>query len=199
MTIDATFTGPLLKARPVPRLFLLVAGNYMDILTKLRGRFSAMDHEGKHAVGEGPPPASRVAWQLLPIAAVQLGIWALFAWYLNGWSLLRLVAGARSSCLGLQLDRTRTFLEHVTTISSPVRLSKTFRSAAGHESTSRPDDRAVFVRSIWIQLSPGASRAVDRAVLQSAHSPDSWRVSARYHRRIKGSYVTISQDALAHK
>ena len=54
--IDGYIYRPLLKARPGwSRLFLLVAGNYLDILTKLRRKFFGDgDHEGMHAaVGEG--------------------------------------------------------------------------------------------------------------------------------------------------
>src|SRR5437763_12507226 len=53
--IDGYIYRPLLKARPGwHRLFQLIAGNYLDILTKLRRKFSGDgDLEGTHAaVGE---------------------------------------------------------------------------------------------------------------------------------------------------
>src|SRR3989442_12589166 len=86
--IDGYIYRPLLKARPGwPRFSLLIAGNYIDILVKLRRKlFGDGDLEGTHAaVGEERPSPAQVLLQLLPLIGVQFGALAFFDWYLNWW------------------------------------------------------------------------------------------------------------------
>lgn len=112
--IDGYIYRPLIRARPGwPRLWLLFTGNYVDILTKLRRKFFGDGNlEGSHAlVGTGKPGIGQVLAQLVPIALVQLVIWALFWWQINPWSYLVFWL-LPIFTLALQLDRIRTFLEH---------------------------------------------------------------------------------------
>lgn len=112
--IDGYIYRPLIKAAPGwSRLGLLFAGNYRDIYTKLRRKLVGDgDLEGSHAkVGEKRPSTGEVVVQLLPILTVQAALCALFWWQINGWSYFVFWL-APIFVIALQLDRTRTFLEH---------------------------------------------------------------------------------------
>ncbi|MBX3745112.1 MAG: fatty acid desaturase [Verrucomicrobiae bacterium] len=112
--IDGYIYRPLLRARPGwPRLVLLFTGNYVDILTKLRRKFFGDgDLEGAHAMaGAEQPGPMQVARQLAPLAVVQGGVWALFAWQVGWWS-YPVFWLAPIFVVALQMDRIRTFLEH---------------------------------------------------------------------------------------
>ena len=202
--IDGYIYRPLLKARPGwPRLLQLIAGNYLDIVTKLRRKFFGDGgHEGTHAVvGEVRPPPGRVALQFLPIFAVQLGMWALFAWYLNGWSYFVWWL-APILVLALQLDRTRTFLEHGYNYFFPgppiENLSEAPQDAI--DVATGPIERYLFApygfsyhQGHHTQLTVPFYNLPKLTSLLEEHQ-------ASYHRRIKGSYVTILFKMLwAHK
>lgn len=112
--IDGYIYRPLIKTAPGwPRFLLLFTGNYLDILTKLRRKFVGDgDLEGTHALaGTEKPSLGKVLGQLLPIAGVQLAIWALFWWRINFWSYFVFWL-APIFFVALQMDRIRTFLEH---------------------------------------------------------------------------------------
>jgi len=112
--IDGYIYRPLIQARAGwPRLLLLFTGNYLDILTKLRRKFFGDGGvAGTHAlVGVAPPRFGQVVAQIAPIVVVQLALVVCFRWQVN--------IGAYFVCwlapilmVALQLDRTRTFLEH---------------------------------------------------------------------------------------
>ena len=112
--IDGYIYRPLIKAAPGwQRFLLLITGNYADILTKLRRKFVGDGKlEGTHALaGTDRPGTAALLAQLLPLAAVQLGVWALF-WWLFGWWTYFVFWLAPIFTIALQLDRIRTFLEH---------------------------------------------------------------------------------------
>lgn len=112
--IDGYIYRPLIRQRPGwPRFYLLFAGNYLDILTKLRRKFFGDgDLEGTHAlVGtERPGPFALLA-QMAPIAGLQLAIWGLL-WWQFGWWTYFVFWIAPIFTMALQLDRIRTFTEH---------------------------------------------------------------------------------------
>lgn len=112
--IDGYIYRPLIQARPGwPRLLLLFAGNYADILTKLRRKFFGDGNlPGSHALaGAARPGLGQVVLQVLPIAAVQCAVAGLFWWQMGGWAYFVLWL-APIFVVALQLDRIRTFLEH---------------------------------------------------------------------------------------
>jgi fatty acid desaturase len=112
--IDGYIYRPLIKAPPGwRRLLLLLTGNYVDIMTKLRRKFIGDgDLEGSHALaGTARPEPVRVIWQLLPVVTAQVALWALFWWQLGWWTYLVFWLLPIFS-IALQLDRIRTFLEH---------------------------------------------------------------------------------------
>jgi fatty acid desaturase len=202
--IDGYIYRPLLKAPPGwPRLLRLISGNYLDIATKLRRKFVGDGGlEGSHAaVGEAQPPPGRVALQLLPIAAVQLCIGAVFAWYLNWWSYFVWWL-APIFVLALQLDRTRTFLEHGYNYFFPGPPIDNLSEAPQDtiDVATGPIERYLFApygfsyhQGHHAQLTvPFYNlRALTRLLEEN---------QAGYHRRIKGSYVTILFKMLwAHK
>lgn len=193
--IDGYIYRPLLKARPGwHRLFLLIAGNYLDILTKLRRKFLGDgDLEGTHgAVGEERPSPVRVVSQLVPIAAVQLGVWALFAWYLNWWAYFVWWL-APIFALALQLDRARTFLEHGYNYFFPGPQIENLAEAPQEtiDVATGPIERYLFApygfsyhQGHHAQLTVPFYNLRELTALLEQHQPG-------YHRRIKGSYVAI--------
>ncbi len=193
--IDGYIYRPLLKAPPGwPRLGLLLAGNYLDILTKLRRKLLGDgEHAGTHAaVGEARPPANRVFWQLLPIAAVQLAIWGVFAWYLNAWSYF-IWWLAPIFVLALQLDRTRTFLEHGYNYFFPGPPIENLAEARQDtiDVATGPIERYLFApygfsyhQGHHAQLTVPFYNLRELTRLLEQYQ-------AKYHRRIQGSYVTI--------
>ena len=112
--IDGYIYRPLLQAPPGwPRLWLLLTGNYRDILTKLRRKFfgdAALPEAPREVSGRRPEPGALV-WQLLPLVVVQGAVWGMFSWALNGWSYFVWWL-APVFVIALQADRARTFLEH---------------------------------------------------------------------------------------
>jgi fatty acid desaturase len=111
--IDGYIYRPLIQARPGwPRLLLLFLGNYLDILTKLRRKFLGDGGvPGTHALAGASRPAFRqLAGQILPLAAGQLALVALFWWHLSAWAYLVFWL-LPIFVIALQLDRIRTFLE----------------------------------------------------------------------------------------
>lgn len=202
--IDGYIYRPLLKARPGwPRLFLLVAGNYLDIFTKLRRKFLGDgDLGGTHAAaGEERPSRKQVALQLLPIIAMQVGMWALFTWYLNWWSYFVWWL-APIFALALQLDRTRTFLEHGYNYFFPGPPVENLAEASQDtiDVATGPIERYLFApygfsyhQGHHAQLTVPFYNLRDLTVLLEVHQP-------LYHRRIKSSYVLILFKMLwAHK
>jgi len=202
--IDGYIYRPLLKARPGwHRLFQLIAGNYLDILTKLRRKFSGDgDLEGTHAaVGEERPSPGRVVVQLLPIAAVQLGMWALFNSCLNWWSYFVWWL-APIFVLALQLDRARTFLEHGYNYFFPGPPIENLAQAPQDtiDVATGPIERYLFApygfsyhQGHHAQLTVPFYNLHELTALLEEYQP-------RYHRRIKGSYVSILFKMLwAHK
>ncbi len=112
--IDGYIYRPLIRAGAGwPRFVLLFTGNYVDILTKLRRKFFGDGGlEGTHAlVGAEKPSPKVLALQLVPLAAVQLGVWAAL-WALFDWWTYPVFWLAPIFVIALQLDRIRTFLEH---------------------------------------------------------------------------------------
>lgn len=113
--IDGYIYRPLLKAPPGPaRAWLLLSGNYADIATKLKRKFTGDGGlEGAHALKGAEKPAARdVFLQIAPLAAAQFGMLALFAFALEMWWGYFVFWVAPIFTLALQLDRARTFLEH---------------------------------------------------------------------------------------
>lgn len=112
--IDGYIYRPLIRCAPGwPRFWLLFAGNYIDIAIKLRRKFVGDgDLEGTHAlVGTQKPGFGALLGQILPIAAVQAGLFAVLWWQFRWWTwpvfwFLPILT------IALQLDRIRTFLEH---------------------------------------------------------------------------------------
>lgn len=111
--IDGYIYRPLLQAPPGwPRLWLLVTGNYRDILTKLRRKFFGDSCVDTVEAGVEPSPSrTALARQLLPLIAAQTAAWALFTlclewWWYPVWWLAPIFV------IALQVDRARTFLEH---------------------------------------------------------------------------------------
>lgn len=112
--IDGYIYRPLIRAAPgLPRFLLLFTGNYVDILVKLRRKFVGDGNlEGTHAlVGARRPGVGQVLGQLLPIAGVQVAVWAVLAWQFSWWTYFVFWL-APIFAMALQLDRIRTFLEH---------------------------------------------------------------------------------------
>jgi len=112
--IDGYIYRPLITARPGwPRFLLLFTGNYVDIAIKLRRKFFGDgDLEGTHAlVGSKKPATGAVLLQLLPLAGVQLAVFALFTSLVTWWA-YPVFWLAPIFIIALQLDRVRTFLEH---------------------------------------------------------------------------------------
>lgn len=112
--IDGYIYRPLLQAPPGwPRLLLLFTGNYRDILTKLRRKFFGDgDLPGTHALaGADRPGFGQVLAQVAPLAAAQTGLLGLFTWQIGVWAYFVFWL-APLLVIALQLDRTRTFLEH---------------------------------------------------------------------------------------
>lgn len=112
--IDGYIYRPLIKARPGwPRLWLLIAGNYIDIAIKIRRKFVGDgDLEGTHAlVGTSKPSLSALLLQMLPIALVQLAVAAVLYFSVAWWAYFVFWL-APIFMIALQLDRIRTFLEH---------------------------------------------------------------------------------------
>jgi fatty acid desaturase len=193
--IDGYIYRPLLKAGPGwPRLFLLIAGNYLDILTKLRRKFFGDGQlEGTHpAVGEKQPAPAQVFAQLMPIMAVQIGLLALFAWYLNWWSYFVWWL-APVFVLALQLDRARTFLEHGYNYFFPGPPIENLAEAPQDtiDVATGPIERYLFApygfsyhQGHHAQLNVPFYNLRELAVLLEEYQP-------HYHRRIKGSYVAI--------
>lgn len=113
--IDGYIYRPLLKARPGwARTWLLVTGNYADIATKLKRKFLGDGGlEGAHAFkGAQKPSVREVLLQIAPLAAVQLGMLALFTFGLGMWWGYFAFWIAPIFTMALQFDRARTFLEH---------------------------------------------------------------------------------------
>jgi fatty acid desaturase len=193
--IDGYIYRPLLKARPGwPRLFLLIAGNYLDIFTKLRRKFFGDgDHEGTHAaVGEAPPTSGQLLQQLLPIVGVQLAVWAAFWWYLNWWSYFVWWL-APIFVMALQLDRARTFLEHGYNYFFPGPPIENLAEAPQDtiDVATNPVERYLFApfgftyhQGHHAQLTVPFYNLRELSALLEERQPG-------YHRRIKGSYVTI--------
>ena len=193
--IDGYIYRPLLKATPgFPRLVMLVTGNYMDILTKLRRKFfgdGAM--EGTHAaVGEAPPSRKQVLLQLAPLVAVQLTAFAVFALTLNWWSYFVFWL-APIFVMALQLDRARTFLEHGYNYFFPGPPIENLSQAP--QDTIDVDtwfvERYLFApygfsyhQGHHAQLTVPFYNLRELTALLEQKQPN-------YHRRIKGSYVTI--------
>lgn len=112
--IDGYIYRPLISARPGwPRFLLLFTGNYVDIAIKIRRKFRGDgDLEGTHAlVGTRQPGWNSLVSQLLPIAFVQLAVYALFYFLVSPWAYFVFWL-APIFLVALQLDRIRTFLEH---------------------------------------------------------------------------------------
>ena len=202
--IDGYIYRPLLKARPGwHRVFLLIAGNYLDILTKLRRKFFGDgDLEGSHgAVGEERPSPVRVGMQLLPIIVVQFGMWALFTASLNWWSYFVWWLSP-IFVLALQLDRTRTFLEHGYNYFFPGPPIENLAEAPQDtiDVATGPIERYLFApygfsyhQGHHAQLTVPFYNLRRLTALLEEYQP-------RYHRRIKGSYVGILFKMLwAHK
>lgn len=193
--IDGYIYRPLLKARPGwPRLFLLIAGNYLDILTKLRRKFFGDGNlKGSHAAaGEERPTFARLATQLLPIAAVQLAMWGVLFWYLNWWSYFVWWL-APIFVLALQLDRARTFLEHGYNYFFPGPPIENLAEAPQDtiDVATNPVERYLFApfgftyhQGHHAQLNVPFYNLRELSSLLEARQPG-------YHRRIEGSYVTI--------
>jgi fatty acid desaturase len=202
--IDGYIYRPLLKARPGwPRLFLLIAGNYIDIATKLRRKFLGDgDLEGTHAaVGQERPAPGRVIVQLLPIAGVQLTFLAIFTLYLNAWSYFAWWL-APILVLALQLDRARTFLEHGYNYFFPGPPIDNLAEAPQDtiDVATGPIERYLFApygfsyhQGHHAQLNVPFYHLRELTVLLEQYQP-------RYHRRISGSYPSILLKMLwAHK
>lgn len=202
--IDGYIYRPLLKAKPgLPRLILLVTGNYVDICIKLKRKiFGDGDLEGSHAAvgGERPAP-STVLWQLLPLAFVQLEIFALFFFTLNWWSYFVFWL-APIFVLALQLDRARTFLEHGYNYYFPGPPIDNLAEAPQDTIDVETNfvERYLFApfgfsyhQGHHAQLTVPFYRLPRLTELLEAHQPN-------YHRRIRGSYVLILLKMLwAHK
>ncbi|MBL9129162.1 MAG: fatty acid desaturase [Verrucomicrobiales bacterium] len=112
--IDGYIYRPLISARPGwPRFLLLFTGNYVDIAVKIRRKFRGDgDLEGHHAlVGTERPGPGALLLQLVPLAAAQLAMLAVFWWAAGPWA-YPVFWLAPIFAIALQLDRIRTFLEH---------------------------------------------------------------------------------------
>jgi len=112
--IDGYIYRPLIRARPGwPRLWLLIAGNYIDIAIKIRRKFVGDgDLEGSHAlVGSAKPGTGSLLLQMLPIAGAQLAVASILYYFVAWWAYFVFWL-APIFVIALQLDRIRTFLEH---------------------------------------------------------------------------------------
>jgi fatty acid desaturase len=112
--IDGYIYRPLLQAAPGwPRLWLLLTGNYRDILTKLKRKLfgDRVLPDANPAAAGARPGVKALVWQLAPLVIAQGAVWGLFAWTLNWWSYLVWWL-APLFVIALQADRARTFLEH---------------------------------------------------------------------------------------
>ena len=193
--IDGYIYRPLLKAPPGwPRLWLLLTGNYQDIATKIRRKFFGDGKlDGTHAaVGQPPPTPAGLIQQLAPIAAVQLGILAAFTIYLNWWSYLVWWL-APIFVIALQIDRTRTFLEHGFNYFFPGPPIPNLAQAPQDtiDVATNPVERYLFApfgfsyhQAHHAQLTVPFHQLPKLARLLEANQPG-------YHRRIRGSYPAI--------
>lgn len=193
--IDGYIYRPLLKAKPGwSRFILLITGNYADILTKLRRKFLGDgDLEGTHAeVGKEPPSRKQVFLQLFPILIIQGLTFTFFTWHLNWWSYLVWWL-TPIFVIALQMDRARTFLEHGYNYFFPgppiENLAEVQQDTIDVD--TNPIERYLFApygfsyhQGHHSQLTVPFYRLKELTQLLEEYQPN-------YHRRIKGSYLTL--------
>ncbi|MBX7157832.1 MAG: fatty acid desaturase [Verrucomicrobiae bacterium] len=193
--IDGYIYRPLLKAKPGwNRLCLLITGNYVDILTKLRRKFLGDGNlEGTHAeVGKELPSSKQIFLQLFPIVIIQGTTLAFFIWYLNGWSYL-IWWLTPIFVVALQMDRARTFLEHGYNYFFPGPPIENLAEA--QQDTIDIDTNAIerylfapygfsYHQGHHSQLTVPFYRLKELTQLLEEYQPN-------YHRRVRGSYLTI--------
>lgn len=192
--IDGYIYRPLLRARPGwPRLWLLITGNYRDILTKLRRKFL-----GDSCVATGPaqgdPGRSTMDLlrQLVPLVVAQSGVWSLFVFFLEWWW-YPVWWVAPILVIALQMDRARTFLEHGYNqfFSGPAIVDLSEAPQDTIDVATNAAERYLFAPFgfAWHQahhacLAVPFYRLAELAALLEAHQPG-------YHRRVRGSYPVI--------
>lgn len=192
--IDGYIYRPLLQARPGwPRLWLLISGNYRDILTKLRRKlFGDSCVEPAAAADRSVPPGKSLLRQLLPLALAQAVVWALFIlclewWWYPVWWLAPIFV------IALQVDRARTFLEHGYNYFFPGPAVADLAHAPQDtiDVATNALERYLFAPFgfAWHQahhacLTVPFYRLPELAALLEQHQPG-------YHQRVRGSYPVI--------
>jgi fatty acid desaturase len=201
--IDGYIYRPLLLAKPgFRRLGLLVFGVFMDIYVKVLRKLRGNSVEaGSRVVGEPEPSLRATLLQLLPIAAVQCCMLALFVWYLNWWSYF-VFWFVPIFLIALSLDRARTFLEHGYNYFFPgppiPNLAEVQQSTI--DVRTNPVERYLFApfgfsyhQAHHAQLRVPFYNLRQLSDVLEAHQPG-------YVRPVQGSYVTILFQMLwAHK
>lgn len=193
--IDGYIYRPLLQAPPGwPRLWLLLTGNYRDIITKLRRKFfgdAALPGAPREvaAYRTGPDALLR---QLAPLIVAQGLIWSLLAWTLTWWAYFVWWL-APIFVVALQADRARTFLEHGYNYFFPGPVEPDLARAPQDtiDVATNPIERYLFApfgfsrhQAHHAYLTVPFYHLPELAALLEAHQPG-------YHRRVRGSYPLI--------
>lgn len=193
--IDGYIYRPLLLAKPGwTRFGLLVFGVFADIFVKFKRKFL-----GEKVPGLPPDPEAATRspllnwmWQLGPLALAQGGMLILFSWYLSWWSYL-VFWFLPIFLIALSLDRARTFLEHGYNYFFPgppiPNLAEVPQSTIDVDTNFL--ERFLFApfgfswhQAHHAQLTVPFYHLPRLADLLERNQPS-------YHRRIKGSYLSI--------
>jgi fatty acid desaturase len=193
--IDGYIYRPLLQAPPGwPRLWLLLTGNYRDILTKLRRKLFGDASVGLDITAKPTPRPGllKVVKQLLPLACAQVAAWAVFAWLGNWWAYF-VWWFAPIFIIALQTDRARTFLEHGYNyfFPGPVVADLALAPQDTIDVETNAVERYLFApfgfsshQAHHAQLTVPFYHLRELAALLERHQPG-------YHRRVRGSYPVI--------
>lgn len=193
--IDGYIYRPLLLSPPGwPRLWLLITGNYQDILTKLRRKAfgDASVLTGDDAAAAARPCRGDLLRQFVPLVVAQAAVWAAFTWFFNGWAYFVWWL-APIFVIALQADRARTFLEHGYNYFFPGPAVSDLAGAPQDTidvATNRVE-RYLFApfgfsehQAHHAHLTVPFYHLPELATLLEQHQPG-------YHRRVKGSYLVI--------
>lgn len=193
--IDGYIYRPLLRATPGwPRVWLLLSGNYRDIVTKLKRKLfgDRVLPDANAATTTTQPGFKELAKQLAPLVLIQGSAWATFAWTLNGWSYFVWWL-APIFVVALQLDRARTFLEHGYNYFFPGPAVPDLAQAPQDtiDVATNAVERYLFApfgfshhQAHHAQLTVPFYHLPELVRLLEQHQPG-------YHRRVRGSYPVI--------
>ncbi len=189
--IDSYIYRPLLQTKPgLPRLGLLVFGVVVDVAEKLKRKLFGAKRVNENSVGT--KNVQGLGLQMIPILICQAGIIAFFSIYLKWW-LYPVLWMTPVVLIALSLDRARTFLEHGYQYIFSDQTWKSFAEAPQRtvDIDTNGIERFLFApfgfayhQAHHTYLTVPFYNLPQLANLLENHD-------ARYHRRVRGSYVGI--------